>query len=162
MSGPTFGAGGAGAGVSSGGFGSPATTGTLTGATPLRDARGIVSGSALISTAPGSEGQYVWDANSGERVGMPDARQLVLIAAKTARARSAVPSVGETFGQTRKIDAAFKRNQERRAAETFEHLVRAGVVTIERVAVDTAGGSAPTTTVYLRDTSTGLPLDQVL
>lgn len=143
-------------GVGPYGFGTPATTPTPGGGVQ-RDADGQTQGSLALSTS----GQYVFDA-FGRRMGAPDVRHMVTLAALTVKGSSVDPKLGQTFFESRVVSPTFTQDQRARVEACFKDLVDRGLVTIDKISVEPGNGMPSVTRVTLIDQTNKKPIDIII
>ena len=142
-------------GISSFGFGSPATATPPTG-TILTGSQGRVYSSRAIGTDIDNRGQYVV-GDDGRVLGMPDGRQMVLLAYTTVYGSAADGTLGQRLGNLRKIGDDAQATVEALAREPVAALISRGIVRFDGVDVRRIGLTAISVLVRLQDLTTNTP-----
>lgn len=151
-----------GAGASPAGSGSVAGYGVLPTATlanPLlyRGADGQQYGSAELGLGQDNRGQYVYDADGNKR-GMSDVRQLVILAVQTELGSAADTALGRDL-MPAKVSSTIVEDVTANWTLALKHLVDSGVVQINSITVEPGDGMPLATRIELVDLTTQQPIE---
>jgi hypothetical protein len=169
MTAPAKGTGTSPFGTAAYGYGTPPIAPTP-GGSVNRDARGIQQNSValLAPVSPGSNSyamtstspklQYVYD-EFGRRVGAPDTVQMILLALGTIKGTSVDATLGQTFGDVRKVTDAFHVDMKARVEDALSDVVAAKLVTIDSITTTPGNGAPARINVQLTDLASNQTLN---
>lgn len=132
------------------GTGTPATA-PVPGGRPLAGTiDGEPTGSRLIDA---STGDYVFDSY-GRISGMGNAKQLVLLAAKTDRGTSALLTLGHELRKIQRITRSTPKEVQTKVEVAFGPLIQRGLVSLLSVSTESTGSSGVYAVIRWRDLTT--------